>query len=260
MNNTRATHQAGFTLLEAVLAIGLLAIIIGISYTLINYTAIKYKLSSERTNLEYKLHTLTNIIYDDLTCAVLINKGFCNFEINTAPNEMVISFFTSNNDEHVTKAVYFTLKKIDPNKLTLTKYELSSADSLFLQNTLDKEKNLKNIFTKYSPQKTIVLGTNLFDFRIRLAIRTASGGIFFTPPNANITYKKGILTYKTADGLTANIRGNLLFADITVRALPASAIQEFYNLPDTDNRNRYEFLLKHFCKSFRRIAFKSHYF
>lgn len=172
---------------------------------------------------------------------------------------MTISFFTSNCEEHVTKAVSLILQKTEQHLQTLTKHELSTTDSLFLQNTLNDEKNLGEIFAQYTPQKITMLGKNLLDFRVRLAIRTESGGVFFTPSNASLMYKKGILVYKTPDKKNASIRGDLLFIDITARTLSGSCMPRFHQ-SQNGRRALNEFSPDHICKSFRRIAIKGRYF
>ncbi|MDE6431894.1 MAG: hypothetical protein K2L13_00675, partial [Opitutales bacterium] len=97
-------------------------------------------------------------------------------------------------------------------------------------------------------------------FRVRLAIRTASGGIFFSPSNANSVYKQGNLTYKTSDGAADNVRGDLFFVDITVRALPNSCIPRLRKHSQKHHLSLNEIFPNHTCKSFRRIVIKGRYF
>ncbi len=253
-------NKTAFTLFEIIIALFLFALILSVSYFIFNYAIQKYKSVIEYNHLHRKLHSITETIANDLSCIILIEKGFPNLEIKTINGVTTISFFSSNNSEHITKGMYFKLENLGINKQIFTKYELSASDSLFLQNTLNNANSINKTFAKYTPQTTTVLSKNLFSFRIRLAIRTPLGEIFFTPPNANLTYKNGVLSYQATDKLNSNIKGTLLFMDINVSALPSEIAQQFETVKTYPRHIQNEFLTSHLCKSFRRVAPKSHCF
>lgn len=259
MQINKPIKSPGFTLLEMLLSLILIIFITGISYLIFRHVCYQHKVTTERVILTKELHNLTEIMSNDLSCAVFIDKGFSIFEVYTKDDLIEIALFSTNNPEHITKVIRFVLSDAKSESKKLTKYELSYSDSLFLQNTLKNKNSINNIFTQYIPEKTTVLCSKLFDFKIRLAIKTPSGGIFFTPPNASLAYKDGILFYKIA-GTSLNVRGVPLFIDITARALTLSANQEFSSLKNKSNANQHDFLTSNLCKSFRRIVFKAHHF
>lgn len=259
MYTARTVKYSGFTLIEMIIGVSLFAAVVIGLYVLIDHVVENYRLFAEQSDVERKLHVLTSKVADDLGSIILINKGFCNFEVRNTADDMSVIFFTSNNDEHITKTVNLVLQKQAQGVQTLVRQELSAADSLFLQNTLGGKDNLYDTFSQYQPQQTAVLGTQVLDFKIRLAIHTSSGGVFFTPPNTDLVYKHGVLTYKTADGARASVRGNLLFIDITARALPSFCMTKFRK-QEKNRRTLNEFQPDHICKSFRRIAIRGNYF
>ncbi len=253
-------NKTAFTLFEIIIALFLFALILSISYIIFNYAVQKHKSIIEYNHLRRKLNLITETIANDLSCMILVEKDFPNLEIKTINDITTISFFSSNNNEHITKGIYFQLENLGTNKQTFTKYELSASDSLFLQNTLNNANSINKTFVKYTPQTTTILSKNLFSFKIRLAIRTPLGEIFFTPPNANLTYKNGILSYQAMDKLNSNIKGTLLFMDINVSAFPLEIAQQFETVKTYPRHIQNEFLASHLCKSFRRVAPKSHCF
>ncbi|MDR2435836.1 MAG: prepilin-type N-terminal cleavage/methylation domain-containing protein [Puniceicoccales bacterium] len=261
MQSYRTVKSKGFTLLEILVSLSLIAFIVGASFYFSVNMSDRHRLALGRMKVDRALHDLVEIVSEDLSCIILIDKGFPVFEFANDRNrrEFIISFFSSNNEEHVTKMVQYRIKTIDDLHKSFTKFELSSADSLLVQSALNHQSSLHENFSKYTPNRVSVLGDGLLDFNIRAAIRTPSGGIFVSPTNKSLTYDGGCLHYKKAE-IAVHARGMPLFMDITVRALTETTERK---LSSTEFKSKYDralFLASEVRKSFRRIALKSSFF
>jgi hypothetical protein len=255
------TKRGAFTLLETLLALFLVVFISGMAFYLFTYINSAYKLSIENETLDRELRTLTETIFEDFSCVVLIDKRFPSFEfdIDRERQDFFVSFFSSNNEEHVTKAIQYHIKAIGESRRSFSKIELSVADSLFIQNTLDQQSSLRENIAKYPPSHSKLLCNKLLDFNVRVAVRTPSGGVFISPTNTSLAYKNGCLFYKKNE-TTVCIKGTPLFIDITARALTKTAEQKFMALPAEYRSDRSDFLAAEVRKSFRRVSIRSHYF
>jgi prepilin-type N-terminal cleavage/methylation domain-containing protein len=261
MQSDRTVKRKGFTLLEILVSLFLITFIAGASFYLSINMNDRHKLAIERMKIDRALHDLTEIVSEDLSCIILIDKDFPAFEFanDRGKREFVISFFSSNNEEHVTRMVQYRIKTIDDLHKNFTRSELSSADSLLVQSTLNHQSSLCENFSKYTPNRVRVLGDGLLDFNIRVAVRTRSGGIFISPTNKSLTYDGGCLHYKEA-AIAAHTKGIPLFMDITVRALTGTTERK---LSSTEFKSKYDkalFLASEVRKSFHRVAFRSNFF
>ncbi|MDR2721032.1 MAG: type II secretion system GspH family protein [Puniceicoccales bacterium] len=261
MQSNHTVKRKGFTLLEILVSLSLIVFIVGASFYLYVNMSDRHKLSIERMKVDRILHDLAEIVSEDLSCIILMDKNFPAFEFASDKDqgEFVISFFSSNNEDHVTRMVQYRIKTVDDLHKSFTKLELSSADSLLVQNALTNQSSLREHFSKYIPSKVSVLGSRLLNFNIRVAIRTPSGGIFISPANKSLTYSGGCLHYTKAK-VSVHTRGIPLFVDITVRALTETTERK---LSSTEFKSKYDkamFLASEIRKSFRRVAPKSHFF
>lgn len=245
------------------MALSLIASISALSFYFFISISERHKLSLENTAIDRELHMLTDIISEDLSCIILIDKGFPAFEFKSDDEQQkfFISFFSSNNEEHITKAFQYCIGTTDNSRKIFTKLELSAADSLFMQNTMNQQSSLHKNFLEYAPVMVRALGGKLLNFSIRIAVKTPTGGIFISPTNTDLTYKNGCLHYKNKEkGTVMHIKGTPLFIDITVRALTNATEQKLSSKQFKSKRDRAIFLAAEMRKSCRRIAIRSHSF
>ncbi|MDR3274329.1 MAG: prepilin-type N-terminal cleavage/methylation domain-containing protein [Puniceicoccales bacterium] len=261
MQDELTSGRRGFTLLETLLSLFLIAFISALSFYLFTSISKRHKPSLENAAVDRELHALTEVISEDLSCIILINKGFSAFEFKSdrEQQKFFISFFSSNNEEHVTKSIQYCVRANGDSSKSFIKSELSAADSLLMQSTLDEQSSLHENFLKYVPSATRILGCKLLDFSVRVAVQVPSGGIFISPTNASLTYKNGCLYYKKAGAITY-IKGTPLFIDIVARALTNTTEQELSSTNFKSKRERALFLASEVRKSFRRIMVKSRFF
>jgi hypothetical protein len=261
MQSNPTVKRKSFTLIEILVSLSLVAFIAGTLFYLLRNMSDRHKLSLELATVDHKLHSLAETVSEDLSCIILIDKDFPAFEFTNDGDhqKFLISFFSSNNGEHVTRMVQYRIETIDSLHKNFTRFELSSADSLLVQSALNSQSLLCENFSKYTPDAANVLGGKLLNFSVRVAVRTPSGGVFISPTNANLTYKNGCLYDKKA-GAMACVRGTPLFVDITVRALTNTTEEKLSSMEFKSKHDRATFLASEIRKSFRRIVVKSHFF
>jgi hypothetical protein len=165
----------------------------------------------------------------------------------------------SNKAEHVTRAVQYCIQTDDDLHRSVRRIELSSSDSLFMQNTLERQSSLHDKFSGYQPGASRALCDTLLNFGIRVAIRTPSGGVCISPANTGLTYEDGRLFYKRA-GTTVSVKGVPLFIDVTARAFTETSEQISLSAQFDSRSNRADFLVSEARKNFRRIVVNSRYF
>ncbi|MDR0715169.1 MAG: prepilin-type N-terminal cleavage/methylation domain-containing protein [Puniceicoccales bacterium] len=261
MENKLTSRHQGFTLLEILVSLFLIAFISTLSFYLFTSINNRYKISLENAVIDSELRTIGETLAEDLSCMILIDKGFPIFEFayDDDQQKFFISFFSSNNEEHITKAIQYCIKVGDDSRKIFTKSELSPMNSLFMQNNLDQQSSLRENFSKYVPAMIRPLSSKLLNFSIRVAMETPSGGTFLSSTNANLTYKNGCLYYKNAKA-TTSIEGTPLFVDITARALSDTFEQKLSSMKFEPMQDRAMFLALKARKIFRRIVIKSRFF
>ncbi|MDR2738103.1 MAG: hypothetical protein LBB18_04180 [Puniceicoccales bacterium] len=255
--NRNCFGSRGFTLFEVVLSLLVVVAMVISAKKFINLATENTKSLEETRTIDRELGLLIASIKADLETIVLMDDGHPIFEIckENHENGFRIFFFTTNYDRNITAAVKYDVTEGEFGKIVITRTALGANETLVLQNALGPRSSFEEAFDRIdSKQKhTHKYKITLSDFRIRVAVKTYGGNIVITYPNAKALYAGGILLCERGNQ-KSTYSGNLLFFDVTARALTKSDFSRFNAMGARGVEFARDFMFSRARKSFARIV------
>jgi type II secretory pathway component PulJ len=255
--------RSAFTLMEIILAVFIVLTLVLIVKRFIDVAAMNSKYTEETSRIDSGLHALLTQLRTDLECIVLIDKKQPIFEIVRQSNakSAALFFFTSNSSSHVTVAVKYDIGDLGFCRTEIRRTTLSAKESLKLQGAWNGEISMEKLFDAADQRAKEVnkFSVPLSDFKIRAAIKKRDGRIEFAGPNTTMTYSGGRLVHKKG-GSVCELIGDLLFFDVTARALCKADMPKFERLMAKDLQLARDFMFSYSRRSFARITFNSETF
>lgn len=256
--NGRITTK-GYTLLEITLAVSILVGVVFVLWRLVDAISDNRVQDNVVEIVNSELHNIQNVIKDDLSLIVFLKKKHPVFEIKAKErgDGYVMSFFTTNTQEHVTVAVQYDVHVIDYGKIQFSRIEIKPEQSLIMQQKFIDNQPLVSLFDSVNEEfKTVrKFGIYLSSCVICPSIRMRYNRIV-SPVRAmtgNVVYKNGTLFYME-NGNQESVIGNIAFFDVYLSALTQfdqNKIAKIYR-KNSDMAN--DFVLKKSRRRFLRVV------
>jgi hypothetical protein len=207
--------------------------------------------------IDVELSSLLSGIRADLETIVLPDKQQPVFEICGKPNGggFKMFFLTTNYERTIMSAIEYDIMEVEPGKITIVRTALNPEGTAMLQKLLAEQMSFENLFERISSERKRVYRYRiaLSDFRIRVAVKTQSGNVVLTYPNAKTFYTPGTLVCEKGNQ-TVTHSGNLFFFDVTARALVRSDAVKFNAMRAKKSSAAKDFLFSRSRTSFLRIV------
>ncbi|MDR1401449.1 MAG: hypothetical protein LBI81_00630 [Puniceicoccales bacterium] len=253
-------RNRAFTLLEIILSLLVIVTVVFFGKKFLDISAENVRSLEESKIVDGELNLLLTRIREDLESAVLLEKNQPIFEICEKGDgkSLDMFFFTTNDEKHVTVGVRYDISELEFGHVEVQRTVLSDSATLLLQNALSSGSSFSQFFENMDPSHRQVYKFNvrLSSFKIRAAVENSDGRVIFIHPNEKMAYFSGKLVCENVDRKSI-IPGNLLFFDITVRALLKNDIAKFNSLKASKPADAKEFLSMQSRKSFGRIKFNA---
>jgi type II secretory pathway pseudopilin PulG len=249
-----------FTLLEVLLALLVVVAVVSLGKKLIVTITENAKAVEEAKVVDGKMYSLLSMVKADLGSIVMASGQQPTFEIceKSGNKGIEIFFLTTNSDERVTSAVKYDVCELDFGNVEVTRTALNAAATLAMRGQMGSNSSLKKFFDCADPtvERVHTFGIRLSDFKVRAGVRGYDGNIVSTYPNAKMVYVGGSMAHEKAHRKSV-VTGDLLFFDVTIRALVGSDAMKFDAMKKKDPAKAREFLFQCSRKSFARIVANS---